>query len=124
MEKILNEFTINLEREGFSVYVKQVDRTENFEKNLSILNELIPLEFINLMQLSKPTEQIILTRSDKVEISIIKVEGLQWNYELCVFNDKKGKIINSLRNNPFPQMESFETKTEALNRAIELLLII
>ena len=123
-EKILNQFTINLERENFSIYVKQVDRSEQQEKNLSIVNEILSPTFASLLYLGKTTEQYIFTRSDKVEISLIKVEGLNYNWELCVFNDTKGLITQSLKNEPLAGIESFDTKDQALKRIIELLLIV
>jgi hypothetical protein len=124
MEKILKEFNINLDREGFSIQVKVVDRQERAEENLTKINNIINPAIAGLLFLGKTTEQIILTRSDKVEISIIQVEGLPWKYELAVFDDIKGKVTAAIRNDPLPGIEQQPSREAALERAVELLLIV
>jgi hypothetical protein len=123
-EIIKNEFTINLEREGFSIHVKEVDRSAKQEEAMTEVNSVINPFFKDLMMLGKTVEQIVCTRSDKVEVSIIRVEGLPWSWEIAVFDDVKGKVKAALKNNPLPGMEACNTKDEALERAVELLLVV
>jgi hypothetical protein len=121
-EIIKNEFVIKIPREGMSIRVKEVDRTAMWEENMKQVNEVIHPFLKDMMCFGKPVEQIILTRSDKVEISIIKVEGLAWKWELCVFDDVKGKVTGALREDRLPGIETYETRDEVLKRAVELLI--
>ena len=120
-EKILKEFSFNLvEREGFSIHCKVVDRSEQWEETTKDMNP----ELLKALHISRPLEQVVLTRSDKVEVSILAPENQPWKYEICVFEDVKGKVKGALKGEPFPGMEIFQTKEAALERAIELLMII
>lgn len=131
--KILWEKRVTLKHEGFSVLIKEIDPTENNEKRLAALNrmKLNGMDFAGLMSFMgagfAPTKrQIIFTRNDLVEISVIcieQTEDVNWNWELVVFDDKKGKITKALKDQ-MRLMEKYNTEKEVMDRAIELLNII
>lgn len=123
-EKIKDGFTIKLEREGYSIYVKLVTTFPAWEKNVETVNEILSPSISKILCIGKPAEQILLTRSDKVEVSVLRAEGNSWEWELCVFNDVKGKVVGALKNDPFQGMERAANKEAALERAVELLMIV